>query len=268
MPENIGPHLLGRKPNVPDDRDWTPDKLHAELRKTSSTFDPSETIDQASSRLLTWREVLAFASMLWAWIKHKPTPTPVPTPTPTNLWADLVVLDQGDFGTCVGNAGAGWLASEPVVDPGVTEALARQLYFEATCYDGMCDPTGQTGSTSRSLAKALKARGRLLAYAFATSMADIDEWLAGHGPVMVGADWTNDMFNPGPDHVVHITGGVAGGHEWLVRYREPDTTQYRCRNSWGTGWGDHGDFLIEAADLGQLLFKQGGDALLAAELPL
>jgi hypothetical protein len=78
----------------------------------------------------------------------------------------------------------------------------------------------------------------------------------------------NDMFDPDADGLVHVSGGVAGGHEILVRYKEPGTTRYRVRNSWSADWGDKGDFLIEAADLSRLLFQEGGDALLIAEQPL
>lgn len=266
MPDSIGPHLLGRRPNVPDDRDWDAHKLHAHLREIG-TFNPTQTIEQATVNATSWRDILALASAIWAWLKHKKPPAPPPPVEIFTLWADAVVLDQGDYGTCVGNAGAGWLASQPVVDPGVNETLARALYREATCFDGQCDDTYQAGSTSRSLAKALQARGRLSAYAFASTMADVDEWLDHHGPVCVGTDWTNDMFDPDASGYVHPTGSVAGGHEYLVLGRE-SADVYRLRNSWGTGWGLSGDFRMVRSDLTKLLFQMDGDALLTAELPL
>lgn len=272
MPE-LGPHLLGRKPNPPDERDWTTEKLHAVVGPPESLLD--STVREAiagSPYFRSWKGVRA----LWGWIKAHLAPTPAPGPptTPT-LWADDVLLDQGNFGTCIGNGGAGWLASEPIVDPAVDEKLARALYFEATVFDGTPDDPdapggGQTGSTVRSLAKALKARGRLTAYAFARNMAEVDEWLDNHGPVVIGVDWTQAMFTPDADGVIHVTGVVKGGHCVIVRYRVPGTTRKRIRNSWGE-WGIHGDCEIETADLQKLLTGLSGypgDFLLATEMPL
>ena len=240
---------LGRKPSPPDERDWSSNKIHDFIKtRKSSELDTDQTVGDAAKSMTSWYDVLHFASLLWAWIKaniinRPPSPTPSPEPPQYHLWSDYVVLDQGNYGTCVGNAGAGWLASEPEIDQNVDEALARKLYYETTCIDGACDSTYQDGATVRSLAKALKNRGRLSAYAFAQNMDEIDEWLDNHG-------------------------SIAGGHAYLLRYREPNTTLYHCRNSWGESWGKNGDFFIEKEDLNKLIFLMNGEALLSAELPL
>jgi hypothetical protein len=262
----IGPHLLGRKPNTVDDRDWSAEKLHTFLKTTKAPIDDmlDKTVREVSTGLSTWKQVLAFAAALWKWIKHNPTPPP---PKAFKIWNDDLILDQGNYGTCVGNAGAGFLRAEPIVDPKVDETLARALYYEATCNDGACDPTYNEGATSRGLAKALKARGRISAYAFAASLDEVNKWLDTYGPVMVGTDWTDDMMYPNSNGFVYFTGNIEGGHEWLILGRDSETVYYAA-NSWGTSWGDKGHFRINASDLNKLLFNQDGDALLAAELPL
>lgn len=190
---------------------------------------------------------------------------PVPLP-PSALWADAVVLDQGNFGTCVGNGWAGWGDSAPIIDA-YTETDARAIYREATCIDGACDDTYQAGASVRSGAKAMQARNRLSAYAFAPTLDAIREWLANHGPVVMGTDWLEAMFTPDASGLVHATGAVAGGHCYLcIGYDIPSDT-FQFRNSWGKGWGVVGNFEMSSADL-QTLLNQNGEACAAAELPL
>ncbi len=192
----------------------------------------------------------------------------VPLP-PSALWADAVVLDQGDFGTCVGNGWAGWGDSNPVVDA-FTETDARAIYREATCIDGACDDTYQNGSTVRSGAKAMQNRGRLAVYAFAASLDDVREWLANHGPVVFGSDWTQDMFTPDANGFVKPTGAVAGGHCYLCIGYDTADDSFRFRNSWGASWGLGGDFKVKSADVQTLLngISSPGEACTADELPL
>ena len=79
-------------------------------------------------------------------------------------------------------------------------------------------------------------------YNLARNLPDWRAWLAAHGPVLVGLNvdhtWDNatatggklDTFQPNT---------IRGGHAVaLVGYR-PDG-RFIVRNSWGTGWGDHG----------------------------
>lgn len=216
---------------VPDSRDWEPPKLHALLGEAA-----------------------------------------LPLP-PSMLWTDTVVMDQGPFGVCVGNGWAGWGDSAPIQDT-YTEKDARRIYYEATVIDGQPDDPdapggGQQGSTVRSGAKAMQARGRLSAYAFATSLSSIREWLAFHGPVVMGTDWTNDMMSPDPNGVVRPTGGVAGGHCYLAIGYSLSDDEFRFRNSWGH-WGLSGDFFMRSADVLTLLkgIDTPGEACLAAESPL
>jgi hypothetical protein len=255
---------------VADDRDWTADKLHVHLA-AASPFDPTQTIEEASASLVSWRDVLAFASALWAWLRHK-KPSPTPTPGGVPAWDDPIVLDQGQYGTCVGNGWAGWGDSAPIQD-NFQEKDARAIYYEATVIDGSPDNPdapggGQQGSTVRSGAKAMQNRGLLTAYAFSQKLADVDEWINNHGPVVFGSDWTNDMFNPDHNGFIVPTGGVAGGHCYLLLDKLDDGSGYLFRNSWGTGWGLSGNFKMTADSVQKLLtgIDSPGEACMAAEV--
>ena len=274
MPDHPFKVRLGRKPNKPDDRDWTPDKLHAKLGvehqtppAPDSVLDktPREAIAEGDPFYTTWAGIRA----LWALIKSILHPRPKPTPSADGpLWDDPVLLDQGDYGTCVGNAWAGFLACPPIEDPNVDETLARAIYYEATCIGGFCDASGQDGSSTRDGVKAVKARGRVGAYAFASTTAGIDEWLHNHGPVIVGTDWYNGSFDIDSQGFINLTGGVAGGHEYILLQDLASQNAYLAQNSWD-GWGidNSGRFKIRKADMATLQ-SNGGDACLAAELPL
>lgn len=258
---------LGRR-YVPDDRDWTLEKLHAKLATNFNDADVDRTVRDVSASFRSWRDAIAWLSGLWAWLKHHGKPTP-PAGDTTPAWVDAVVLDQGDFGTCVGNGWAGWGISTPIVDA-YDEDDARAIYYEATVIDGTPDDPdapggGQVGSTVRSGAKAMQNRKRLVAYAFASGLADIDEWIDAHGPVVIGSDWTNDMFEPDSSGYVRPTGGVAGGHCYLLLDKLDAEDAYLFRNSWGPGWGDKGNFRMKRSDFAQLLAAQG-EACCAAEV--
>lgn len=271
---------MGRRPNTPDDRDWTWRKIHTFLqanrpRPTDDLLDKTfrEAIDEGNPFLTTWKGILA----LWAWIKEqmkKPKPTPTPTPTPTTVDGPLWEIatepfDQGAYGTCVGNAWAGWGNAMPIQDA-YTEKDARDIYYESTVIGGHPDDPdspggGQEGSTTRDGAKAMQQRGKLTAYAFAAKMDEVNEWLDNHGPVVIGINWTEDMFDPDADGTVHYTGAIAGGHEVVVIQNLNTEGKKLCRNSWGPDWGLNGNFKITNEDFVSLM-TQDGDACLALEV--
>ena len=76
------------------------------------------------------------------------------------------------------------------------------------------------------------------------------ELLCGH-PVVVGLRLTAQWERPG-EVIGPPEGEVVGGHAvCLVGYqREGDRVQFRCRNSWGAGFGDGGEVWLDAAWLG------------------
>jgi hypothetical protein len=106
----------------------------------------------------------------------------------------------------------------------------------------------------------------LAAFAFAKNTADIDAWINTNGPVVVGTNWTNDMFSPDAEGFVKPTGASAGGHCYVMLERLDEQDAYVFQNSWGSGWGLDGRFKIKRADFDGLL-RDSGEACCAAELP-
>lgn len=284
---------LGRIPSPPDERDYqlrnflglgAPRYAPADavalieagvaaLKETEVSYRRWARTVYPNPQLTHWWNALDLLAAAEQVIKGD-TPTPPPSPAPAGYvsWTDAEpVLDQGNYGTCVGNGCAQWGNTLPI-DDRFTEKDARKIYYEATVLDGSPDDPdapggGQQGATVRSGVKAMQARGRLKAYAFASTTDEIVQFVSTQGPLIVGTDWMNDMFQPDEDGLVAPTGEVAGGHCYLLCGFDPDREEFEFLNSWGDGWGVRGHFYMRIPDFGKLLSEQG-EAVAAVELPV
>jgi hypothetical protein len=187
----------------------------------------------------------------------------------------LAILDQGDLGSCTGNAGTGALGSQPFYDAvgrqelpdpsdaAVAEKFAVELYSEATVVDGYPGkyPPEDTGSSGLAICKVLKSRGTIGAYRWARSAHGFIRLLQA-GPVLQGMPWYEAFFQP--DGQAFIDGDpswpsskLAGGHEVEALGIEIDERDLfdsvvTYANSWGTGWGDEGRFRMRLRTYEQL----------------
>lgn len=200
-------------------------------------------------------------------------------------WARRIpILDQGQLGSCTGNAATGILGTDslgrtatstvtisaagaaashglfPAGDHALNEAFAVALYSLATILDGVPGtyPPTDTGSSGLGVAKALKAIGLATGYGHAFSLAALTSALQG-GPVIIGIPWLNSMFTPAADGRIPVdqSSGVAGGHEIEIAGYDAAAGEYWLTNSWGTSWGQGGRGYLTAADLQWLLSQQG-----------
>jgi len=278
---------LGRVPSPPDERDYRLENFLrigavttvedaaddlivlgvAELRKTTITYAKWAATKYPNVKVTHWWKALDAFSRASALLNPSPPP-----PDGTVVWANPVtVLDQGNYGTCVGNGFAQWGNTLPVSDQ-FTEKDARAIYYETTVLDGWPDDPdapggGQQGATVRSGAKAMQNRARLQTYAFASSTSTVTGWLQQRGPVVIGVNWYTGMFDTDNNGYIHVTGGIEGGHCVVLRGYLASEAAYVGDNSWGTSWGQSGSFKIKVADFGRLLLADG-EAVAAVELPL
>lgn len=179
------------------------------------------------------------------------------------------VFDQGELGSCTGNAATGALGTVPDWDgvPGAVrvlldEAYAIGVYSDATKIDPYPGsyPGQDTGSDGLSVAKVLKNRGLISRYTHALSLADALDALQ-DGPVITGVAWHTGMDNPVAG-LVSITGAVRGGHEFVADEYIAGTKMVGFTNSWGTGYGLDGRFYMHQDDWGQLLADDGDVTIL------
>lgn len=193
-------------------------------------------------------------------------PAPTTDVVRTKAWRRYgTVLDQGQVGSCTGNATAQALNHTPFHVTGsrcLTEADALAFYSEATILDGFPGvyPPDDTGSSGLSVAKAAQEAGRISSYTHAFGLDHV-LGAAMVGPLIVGTNWHEDMFNPDISGVIHPTGAIAGGHEYVLDGVNVTTKMLRFLNSWSALWGVTGHFFMSFDDFGALL-NEGGDAVL------
>lgn len=238
--------LLGRIPSTIDPRDYPLDAF----------LSGGDDLDAALAALLkSWegRATKKWAEIITARVKSLvPAPTP-PAPQPvvtTWLDDDDPVLDQGDTGHCVGFGGTDWLNALPVDDHQPNQ-YGHDLYYLCKIEDG--EPNAENGSTVRSLAKVLQNQGHLKTYAWASTVGEVQAFVASQGPVIFGTDWTQAMFNPDENGIITPTGPVAGGHCYLCVGYDPVSNLFEFLNSWGASWAKNGRFFMHADDVKILL---------------
>lgn len=200
-------------------------------------------------------------------------------PTATTLVAtrhaaSIGILDQGQLGSCTGNAGVGAAYREPIVinagqvftwkaySPDETGAVA--LYSEATKLDGYAGtyPPTDTGSDGLSVAKALQKAGIISGYLHAFTLQSALLQLM-TTPLITGITWYESMFDPDFSGLLTVdpNSGVAGGHELCVDEYVPASGSAPAMvggpNSWGSMWGKGGRWYMTVEDWGTLLADDG-----------
>jgi hypothetical protein len=172
-------------------------------------------------------------------------------------------LDQGATPHCGGFGAADYGINDPVEDS-YTDQDGHDFYYKCKIED--LEPGMENGTCVRSVAKVLQNAGRIQNYAFAASVDEITYWLLNNGPIIVGTGWTEGMFTPDEKNIIHPTGGVAGGHCYLLNEKTSDGF-YGIQNSWNSMWGVNGKAYISITDF-DTLFRDGGEAITAVELPI
>lgn len=181
------------------------------------------------------------------------------------------VFDQGQIGSCTGNACAGALNTVPLHvlhQPVLHESDALDLYELATHIDTIHGvyPPDDTGSSGLAVAKAAKNKGYITSYRHAFSMDGALGALQ-VGPVITGVPWYEGFDNPDPDTgLVEIAGQIRGGHEFEILGfqlgNDVSSSLVVAENSWGADWGLSGRFKFTVSTWQRLLEQQGDVTIL------
>lgn len=174
------------------------------------------------------------------------------------------IYDQGNTGSCTGNACAGALSTRPYGHH-FHEATALALYAGATRVDDFPGtfPGTDSGSTGLAVAKAAQQRGLISSYSHAFSLEAALTALQ-TSAVLVGISWRAGLDHPMADGLAHYVGSVRGGHELCMDEIDVERQHVGFSNSWGSDWGAAGRFFITWQDLGAALDDQGDVTVLVA----
>jgi hypothetical protein len=175
-------------------------------------------------------------------------------------------LDQGTEGACVGFAWTHELNAVPFRVRVITNT-AKTIYYAAQQWDQWAG-TEYDGTSVIAGAKVVHSLGHMPEYRWAFGIEDVLRTLSEHGPIVLGINWYEGMFNTNAEGFIAPTGGVAGGHAILakaVQFRKREGFWWKdlpepiitLHNSWNTSWGVNGDAYITASDLATLLSQQG-----------
>lgn len=169
--------------------------------------------------------------------------------------------DQGNFPRCVAFAWLHWTEDGPKTHKPFKAGSGFkfdpiQIYDECQKVDEW--PGEDYGGTSvRAGAKVLQARGVIISYHWSFTLEDTINALLNQGPVVMGSNWYESMFNPDSDGFINVSGGIAGGHAYVLDGVDMAKEFVRIKNSWGRAWGKSGFAYIRFADLERLILEQG-----------
>ena len=171
--------------------------------------------------------------------------------------------DQGNLGSCTGNATAGALMTEPLYQPSwnLTEDDAVKIYSQASKFnpDGQSYPPTDAGSSGSCVVQALEQDGLVVSSVHATDL-DTALGLLSVGPVIFGIPWMSSFDTPLPTGECALTPDaiVRGGHEIQAYGVDPVKQQVWFYQSWGPTWGGlgNGTFWLSFDTLRQLFTQQ------------
>lgn len=179
-------------------------------------------------------------------------------------------LDQGNDGHCVGFSSAGLLAAKPQGYE-VTDATGHKVFYAAQAVDRSEGRNFSEGATVLAGMKACQRAKYFSKYGWCFGVDDVLAWIVRRGPVILGINWYDDMFETSSDGLITVGGPLAGGHAILANGFWPTSPKFGdvvvLTNSWGKVWGVNGRGYLPVESLSRLL-KEDGEAATPTELPV
>jgi hypothetical protein len=176
------------------------------------------------------------------------------------------ILNQGQVGSCTGNAEVGALECDPlfsalsaVQQATLNETGALSLYSAAETIDGSgAYPPVDNGSSGTSVSQAALNAGLISGYLHPASVTDMADALQ-TGPVIVGVNWYDSFDTPDATGLILVAAGaqVRGGHEFLVRGVDVTAETFEADNSWGLSYGLAGSMRLSWDTMTRLFAEQG-----------
>lgn len=191
-------------------------------------------------------------------------------------WSSILTTDQGREGACVGHGITTDLLASPRPDIAPTFQQANLFAFRSYKRAQDLDPwsgNAYSGTSVDAGFQVARELGAIESWRNMYSAQQVRDALLQVGPVVLGVDWYDGMYDTRPSGLVKIDGSIVGGHcitiigyhpgmrilgeDWNARFEV-----FKWKNSWGNSYGKNGIGYIKAGDLQDLLVA-GGDASVA-----
>jgi len=196
-------------------------------------------------------------------------------------WGINKWLDQGSEGRCVEYSICHDLLGRPKeVQPALVDQIlsAKRIYWpaqEADDWPGGSYPGATPTYEGTSVLAGIKvaaALGFYLEYRWAMALDEAVLGLSHVGPLVLGINWYEGMYNTDANGWLHVTGAVAGGHAILahaikIAYKpgagrtfddvDLDASFITLHNSWGKNWGVEGRGKLSLTDFDRLRREDG-----------
>jgi C1A family cysteine protease len=127
------------------------------------------------------------------------------------------------------------------------EDFKNKGVVDESCYPYNLANTDCSGLCSNSAERVVKITG---SQELTGKPAQIKEWVSTKGPVSSCFIVYDDFFSYKSGIYHHVSGAQAGGHCVSIVGYNDSPGYWICKNSWGTGWGDHGFFAIAYGESG------------------
>jgi Papain family cysteine protease len=182
---------------------------------------------------------------------------------------DSMPLDRKHLVSALANTGARWKATpEGVIkehslgdSPGaeenslqVREMLARANHQHFMAMAAVAAPTAYPYTDHQQPCKPCPDWAtrltKIKAWHTITATSSMKDWIANHGPLATCFTVYQgfDAYHTGVYH--HVSGALRGGHCVCCVGYSDKLQAWICKNSWGTGWGQGGFFLIAYGQCG------------------
>jgi hypothetical protein len=191
-----------------------------------------------------------------------------------NWWSPLTT-DQGREGACVGHGVTTDLLASPRPYDKFTFAQANTYAYRKYKRAQFLDPwagEAYSGTSVDAGFQAIREEGHIESWRWMTNAEQVRDAVIAVGPVVIGVNWYDDMYETRPSGLVTIGGPVVGGHcltiigyhpgmrirgeDWNKRYEV-----FKWKNSWGNDYGNNGVGYILFSDFARLLSEQGDAAI-------